>query len=202
MTAILKVDTIQDTSGNNIINESSNTITIGKSGDTVNLASGATAGFGKVLQVVSTTKTDTFSTTVGGDAPATITGLTATITPSSTSSKILVMPNINVGTSGDNHIAITIFRGTTAICIGDTASNRPRASFTASLDSTGHTWLMQSASQNFLDSPSTTSATTYSLKIGGNGSATIYINRSSRDNNATNEDGRYASTITLMEISA
>ena len=85
---------------------------------------------------------------------------------------------------------------------GDTASNRPRASFTASLDSTGHTWLMQSASQNFLDSPSTTSATTYSLKIGGNGSATIYINRSSRDNNATNEDGRYASTITLMEISA
>jgi hypothetical protein len=37
MTAILKVDTIQDTSGNNIINENANTITIGKSGDTVNL---------------------------------------------------------------------------------------------------------------------------------------------------------------------
>ena len=47
MTAILKVDTIQDTSGNNIINENANTITIGKSGDTVNLASGATqSGFG------------------------------------------------------------------------------------------------------------------------------------------------------------
>ena len=37
MTAILKVDTIQDTSGNNIINESSDTITIGASGDTVNV---------------------------------------------------------------------------------------------------------------------------------------------------------------------
>jgi len=37
MTAILKVDTIQDTSGNNIINESSNTITIGASGDTTNI---------------------------------------------------------------------------------------------------------------------------------------------------------------------
>ena len=42
MTAILKVDTIQDTSGNNIINESSNTITIGASGDTISIPSGAT----------------------------------------------------------------------------------------------------------------------------------------------------------------
>ena len=50
MTAILKVDTIQDTSGNNIINESSNTITIGKSGDAVNLASGATNNLGITKQ--------------------------------------------------------------------------------------------------------------------------------------------------------
>ena len=46
MTAILKVDTIQDTSGNNIINENANTITIGKAGDTVNLAAGATNNLG------------------------------------------------------------------------------------------------------------------------------------------------------------
>ena len=37
MTAILKVDTIQDTAGNNIINENANTITIGKAGDTTNI---------------------------------------------------------------------------------------------------------------------------------------------------------------------
>ena len=37
MSSILKVDTIQDSSGNNIINESSNTITIGASGDTTNI---------------------------------------------------------------------------------------------------------------------------------------------------------------------
>jgi len=42
MTAILKVDTIQDTSGNNIINESSDTITIGASGDTIDIPSGVT----------------------------------------------------------------------------------------------------------------------------------------------------------------
>jgi hypothetical protein len=42
MTSILKVDTIQDTAGNNIINESGDTITIGASGDTVTIPSGAT----------------------------------------------------------------------------------------------------------------------------------------------------------------
>ena len=46
MTAILKVDTIQDTAGNNIINESSNTITIGASGDTLQAGSGATNNLG------------------------------------------------------------------------------------------------------------------------------------------------------------
>jgi len=61
MTAILKVDTIQDTAGNNIINESSDTITIGASGDTVNVSTGATvdssnnlkfnSGFGSVTTV-------------------------------------------------------------------------------------------------------------------------------------------------------
>ena len=42
MTSIIKVNTIQDVDGNNIINENANTITIGKSGDTVTVASGAT----------------------------------------------------------------------------------------------------------------------------------------------------------------
>ena len=44
MTAILKVDTIQDTAGNNIINESSDTITIGASGDTITLAGTTVTG--------------------------------------------------------------------------------------------------------------------------------------------------------------
>ena len=37
MTSILKADEIQDSSGNNIINENANTITIGASGDTTNI---------------------------------------------------------------------------------------------------------------------------------------------------------------------
>ena len=48
MTSTIKVDNIQNQSGANIINESSNTITIGASGDTVSLASGASqSGFGR-----------------------------------------------------------------------------------------------------------------------------------------------------------
>ena len=68
MTAILKVDTIQDTAGNNIINESSNTITIGKSGDAVNLASGATNNLG-ITQADQWRITAGFNTT-GGDVTA------------------------------------------------------------------------------------------------------------------------------------
>jgi hypothetical protein len=46
MTSILKADDIQDSSGNNIINESGDVITIGGSGDTINVASGATNNLG------------------------------------------------------------------------------------------------------------------------------------------------------------
>ena len=50
MTSILKADTIQDTDGNNIINESGNTITIGASGDTITIPSGATIDLSNATQ--------------------------------------------------------------------------------------------------------------------------------------------------------
>lgn len=187
---------------NTIAPRTGTTVTLGESGDTVNLGTGVSSGFGKILQVVSTTKTDEFVTTAGGSSPVTITGLTATITPSSTSSKILVMPNVSVGTSDNNHIGFTLFRDTTAIGIGDASGVRPRNSFVGSVYIGTATWNMQSASFNFLDSPSSSSSIVYSIKVGGNGSQQIRINKSGRDSNTTDEDGRYASTITLMEIGA
>jgi len=62
MTAILKVDTIQDTSGNNIINESSNTITIGASGDTTNIV-GTLQNNGSAISIASLS-------TASGSAPS------------------------------------------------------------------------------------------------------------------------------------
>jgi len=62
MTAILKVDTIQDTSGNNIINENANTITIGKSGDTTNIV-GTLQNDGSDLSLNPITEVDQFRLT-------------------------------------------------------------------------------------------------------------------------------------------
>ena len=70
MTSTIKVDNIQDQDGNNIINENANTITIGASGDTVTLASGASqSGFGRTGTVdwqTGSIKTATF-TAVNGE---------------------------------------------------------------------------------------------------------------------------------------
>jgi hypothetical protein len=68
MTSTIKVNNIQNQCGQNIINENSNTITIGASGDTVALASGATqSGFGRSGSVTwqTTPKTTTFTAVSG-----------------------------------------------------------------------------------------------------------------------------------------
>jgi hypothetical protein len=162
MTAILKVDTIQDTSGNNIINENANTITIGKSGDTVNLASGATAGFGKILQVVTATDGDSRSTTSTSFVTASNT-LSVTITPSSTSSKIFVLLTTNFLVSTSDSF-ITIFRD---------ATNLGTSTHGMGL-SNGGIWIP--ASLSILDSPATTSAVTYQVYLKAASGHTVYIN--------------------------
>jgi hypothetical protein len=72
MTSILKADNIQDADGNNIINESSNTITIGASGDTISIPSGATiansgtaTGFGGITMADQWRITSNFSNSSG-----------------------------------------------------------------------------------------------------------------------------------------
>jgi hypothetical protein len=80
MTSILKVDTIQDQSGNNIINENADTITIGASGDTISIPAGATltgAGAGLVWQSVQTTG---FTASAGEAYPCDTTSAAFTVT--------------------------------------------------------------------------------------------------------------------------
>lgn len=151
----------------------------------------------RILQVVSTAKTDTFSTT--STTFVDVTGLTVSITPSSTSSKILVIGYILTGVSGDIGLSGRLMRDTTAIFIGDTASNRPRDTFynaPTALATSGFGF-----SPVYLDSPATTSATTYKFQMFVN-SGTGYVNRSGNDRDTTLYDGRSASSITVMEISA
>ena len=142
---------------------------------------------GMILQVVSTTKTDAFSST--STSMVDITGLTATITPTSASSKILVLVSIVYSTSdAGNGVRFNLVRDVSDIAIGTGGAigNNTLNLFTASASARA------SASINFLDSPSTSSSTTY--KIQGEVAAnTFYVNRGASDNVSV-------STITLMEI--
>lgn len=134
---------------------------------------------GSVLQVVNATYSTvtTNSTTTYAD-----TGLTATITPTSATSKILVLVNQS-GVNSD-----TINSGTSVQLLRTSTSLVVFASFYGF----GVSGACMGASVCYLDSPATTSATTYKTQFRrGGGSGVAYI----QDNSST-------STITLMEISA
>jgi hypothetical protein len=151
---------------------------------------------GSVLQVVSATKTDKF--THGTTTFTTVTGLTASITPTNSSSKFLVL--INVQGSQDvnvNDCFVAIYRDSTPIGVGDTDESRTNNSFMLMTSATGWT---ASGSMTTLDSPNTTSPITYSVKVAARNSGTIFINRSEDNGNYTSGAGSPASSITVMEI--
>ena len=202
MTSILKADTIQDTDGNNIINESGNTITIGASGDTITIPSGATisnsgtaSGFGKIGQVLSTTKTDTTSVSQSGSF-ADVSGMSVSITPSATSSKIFIICSANVATNTGYNLHLRLVRDSTAICIGDAAGSRSRVTMGIRPAST---YDRIERSMNFLDSPSSTSAIAYKLQWRQVDNTTAYLNRTHDDADDEHRP-RLASTITVMEV--
>ena len=158
-------------------------------------------GTGAVLQVVSTVKTDTFSTSSGTGSPATITGLSASITPSSASNKILVLVNFGqISGDADTTWGIFMFRNGTKINAGDAAGSRAVGSISGGVPSTGGTWRGFSGSIMVLDSPSSTSSVTYTFSIGSNGTATVYLNRDGRNTDTATDSTRTPITVTLMEI--
>jgi hypothetical protein len=166
------------------------------------LEAGVTGG--KILQVVSTTKTDTFSASVAGNGNSTsVTGLTATITPTSTSNKVLVMATITGANSINYAATIAILtRGGTPIGVGDTAGNRTSVTGGTQARLTNDNDVAQTTVL-YLDSPSSTSALTYGIEIANfNAStATLYVNRATDDVDSANRP-RSSSTITVMEVSA
>lgn len=163
---------------------------------TAGSASAVQASSGRVLQVVQTVKTDTFST---GSSYAAVTGLSASITPSSSSSKILITVSLGALSANNSSFKMGMYRGATPIYVGDAAGSRTQVS---AQGQTGATYAVQSTAWSYLDSPATTSSTTYQVYLGSNGSVTVYLNRTDRDNNASTEDARSASSIILMEIAA
>jgi hypothetical protein len=198
MSSILKVDQLQDSGGNNLVTSNGSGVI-------------TSSAFGKVLQVVQTVKTDTFSSSTE-TTWVDITGLSITITPSSTSSKILLISSVvsSANVSGSGNIVNLQHRytgGNTANFVGDTASSRNRVAYAISHKNDDY-----NASQDgrpytvtYLDSPNTISAVTYQLqgKTGDNTGTTseMYVNQSSGDTDSSAYGFRAVSTITAMEIS-
>jgi hypothetical protein len=141
------------------------------------------AGGGKVLQVVTaetSTEMSTSSTSLQD------TNITLSITPSSATSKVLVMISANTGTAnggGETYCKTAILRGATTI-FDQNSSSRTTVRLPAGNNQT-------QSGYTYLDSPATTSATTYKLQAAAANSSTVYMQRSSA-----------TSTITLLEIGA
>jgi hypothetical protein len=163
----IEVDAIEPQSGT--------TLTIGASGDTVNLGSGATlgSGMGKVLQVVSTSTTTDIVTTSTSFIDI---GLELSITPSSASNKIfLIYTGVNETNGANKYCELQMLRDATQLAIqrGLSVAN-------------GY-YALNSISK--LDSPNTTSAITYKMQ-GNAGDGTICV---------FNING-YLGTLTAFEI--
>jgi hypothetical protein len=168
---------------------------------TAGSASAVQASSGRVLQVVSTTKTDVFTTT--STSFTDVTGLSASITPSSSSSKILVMVSFYFSSNSTTGYPIAqVLRGSTPIYVGNSAGSRTPALVQTGgglFGADGGTGF--SVSAQFVDSPATTSSTTYKVQALQSGGNTVTIGATADDSNASNRI-RAASSIVLMEIAA
>ena len=134
-----------------------------------------------VIQVVSATSTSTVSTTSTTFVDA---SFTATITPQSTTSKILIIPHINLSAGGSYSSLLTIYRGT--IASGTNLGNGTGGMMVC------YNVAASTVGTSYLDSPSTTSSVTYSLAFRTeNASSTAIISPTFNETN----------TFTLLEIS-
>jgi hypothetical protein len=169
---------------------------IGSTGQVLTVAGGVPswatpAGGGKILQVVSATYATATTTT---STSFVTTNLAATITPTSATSKILVLTQSEVEkgrgtTTGDTDVMVSaIYRGGSAVWTG---SSSLRVRIPVTTNSSPNVLIDTVQSLVYLDSPATTSATTY----------TVYFKIDS-DGNATYHNGNSTSSIILMEVGA
>ena len=163
----------------------------------------AMTGVGKVLQVVQTHLNTTQSVASASTSNfADFAGFNATITPSSTSSKIMVMADVNYGIDiGTIHFRLV--RGSTAIAVhNNPGGNMISSTKNSRPESDAYIIYSDNLSMNFLDTPNTTSATTYKVQatLGATYNNTMYLNRAPYAGDTNDYNGRGVSTLILMEI--
>ena len=190
----LETNTIDTISG-------SNTLTLGGTNlTTVNMASGVSpgTGMGKVLQVVQAVKTDRQDTT--STSYADVSGLSISITPSSTSSKVLVILDINnISNSAASVVRFKILRDSTVVTKNTDGGGADTQNAFATGGGGGTSVSarkISSCNLHFIDSPSSTSSLTYKVQMNASSASST----SSINNWQTNDDMGSVSAITLMEI--
>ena len=157
------------------------------------LASGAGGG---VIQTKSTVKLDAFSTS--STSYTDITGLNVSITPSSSSNKVLVICQISGNGTGATQGYFALARDSdNTIFLGNATGNRVRATLNMYNNQNNE---CKNGTLVFLDSPNTTSAITYKIQTRTQGGGTVNINRSELFQNNANS-GTLTSSITAMEVS-
>ena len=146
---------------------------------------------GHVIQAVSSytgVKTTVTSTTF-----VDVTDLSVTITPTSSTSKILILFNGHGGHDNTNYFLWNIVRNSTSIA--QPAGGNYAATMNAYTgDNVSNGFAIQSVGMNFLDSPATTSATTYKIQVATTGNTAILNGRPG------NANGQTISSLTVMEI--
>ncbi len=149
---------------------------------------------GGVSNIQQTVKTDTF--TLASTTYTDITGLSVSITPSTNTKKILVIVSISMGsnTAAGGHFKLR--RGSTDIDVGDAAGSRTQATAEGYPASNTTTRQITFA---YLDSPATTSSTTYSVQLRCTAANNVHINKTDTDSD-TVAFARCASTIIAMEV--
>ena len=168
----------------------------------------SSAAGGKILQVKTFQKTDSATYTPDSQLVFKDTGMTLSITPSSSSNKILVSFTVFgdfSGNASDHYFRIkrAISGGSTSYITAADQGNRTGTLFIGAMgnsESSGDRPTISTMS-DYLDSPSTTSAVTYTIQHTSHGASSFYLNRSSdTDNQDAREDG--ISWIVLKEVGA
>ena len=166
---------------------------------------------GNVIQVVQTVKKDTASTSAGLASPMNFDStFSQAITPSSSSNKIEVTFNLSVALSGNDDMMMFRLRrkigsgsfADVTDAMGDTAASRYRCMHAVNSDV--NTYKLPTITLNFLDSPSTTDAVTYSFSVAHDSGSTrtFYLNRGDNDTSSYAYVPRLISTIILKEVAA
>jgi hypothetical protein len=155
-----------------------------------------------LANVKQTVKTDTFSTNATSFTD--VTGLSVTITPTSSTSKIMVIADIALSADVTGYgVYSIIVRNSTEIYIGDAAGNREQALSRIEGNISNQAYSTIRTNGIYLDSPATTSAVTYKLQVkSSSASYNAYVNRSAVDSDTVTTGIRTASSITVWEIPA